>query len=436
MPRRTPTRLRLPVLIAAGVAFCFSAVPAAAQEPSEDDIRMNYSLYYEAYKNDDFTFALPYLNWMLENAPFYPQNDDRNFDRAYRAYKAMAEAQDDDAAKRVYADSALTVLDRMVSTMEDNEMEADRYNTAIRRGNLYRDFYGDDGTDGQCAAYREAFEMNPDDTADYYINSALGCVLRESAQTGDAGALVDYYDNALAYLDDPEYAQTLVEPYLDPEVKFENLLAKYDDPEVTLTDEQLEELFRGSIAFDRPGLRNELAPRMAELRPTVGLLRQLGDIASDNGDTEEALSRYEQALELADATEDSEKQSQQKRDIYYAMAAMANNEGQSASARNYAKRALQFDSGHAPSLYLIGTVYAAAAKYGSVEEKAPLWAAVDYFNRAANGDGPAAAAARQAASRYSAYFPSTEDIFFLDIQPGQRYTVGGWINETTTVRTK
>jgi tetratricopeptide (TPR) repeat protein len=428
-------RFRLPTLIAAGAAFAFSAAPAAAQEPSEDDVRMNYSLYYEAYKNDDFAFALPYLNWMLENAPFYPQNDDRNFDRAYRAYKAMAEAQEDGAMKRAYADSAMTVLSTMVSRMEDNEMEADRYETAIRRGNLYRDFYGDEGAQGQCEAYREAFELNPDETADYYINSALGCVLRESSQTGDADALITYYDNALAYLDDPEYAQNLVEPYLDPEVKFENLLAKYDAGE-ELSDEQLEELFRGAVAFDRPGLRNELAPRMAELRPTVGLLRQLGDIASDNGDTEEALSRYEQALELADATEDAEKQSEQKRDIYYSMATMANNEGQSASARNYAKRALQFDSRHAPSLYLIGSVYAAAAQYDSVEAKAPLWVAVDYFNRAANGEGPAAAAARQAASRYSAYFPSTEDIFFLDIQPGQRYTVGGWINETTTVRTK
>ena len=428
--------LRLPTLIAAGAAFAFSAAPAAAQEPSEDDVRMNYSLYYEAYKNDDFAFALPYLNWMLENAPLYPQNDDRNFDRAYRAYKALAEAQEDDAAKRAYADSAMTVLGTMVTTLEDNSVEADRYGTAIRRGNLYRDFYGDSSVAEQCAAYREAFDMKPEDTDDYYINFTLGCVLRESAETNDADALITFYDEALVHLDDPAYAQTLIEPYLDPEVKMENLLAKYDDPAVTLTDEQIEELFGLAVQFDRKGIITELAPRMAELKPTVGLLRQLAGIAADSGDDEGAILRYEQALELSDATEDPAKKSDQKRDIYYAMATMANNKGQSASARNYAKKALQYESGHAPSLYLIGLVYAAAAKYDSVDAKAPLWVAVDYFNRAAGGDGQAASAARQAAGRYRAYFPTREDLFFLDIQEGQSYKVGGWINETTTVRVK
>ena len=428
--------LRLPTLLAAGAAFAFSAAPATAQEPSEDDVRMNYSLYYEAYKNEDYAFALPYLNWMLENAPLYPQNDDRNFDRAYRAYKALADAQEDDAAKRLYADSAMTVLGTMVTTLEDNGVEPDRYNTAIRRGNLYREYYGDEGAAEQCAAYREAFDLNPDEISDYYINSALGCVLRESAQTGDAGALIAYYDNALVYLDDPEYAQGLVEPYLDPEVKLENLLAKYDDPEVTLTDEQTIELFELAAEFDRRGIMTELAPRMAELKPTVGLLRILAGIEADNGNEEAALARFEQALELADGTEDEARQATQKRDIYYAMASMANNSGQSASARNYAKRALQYDSGYAPALYLIGSLYAAEAGYDSVDAKAPLWVAVDYFNRAANGDGPAASQARQAAGRYRAYFPSREDLFFLDIQEGQSYKVGGWINETTTVRVK
>ena len=428
--------LRLPTLLAAGAAFAFSAAPAAAQEPSEDDVRMNYSLYYEAYKNDDFAFALPYLNWMLENAPLYPQNDDRNFDRAYRAYKALAEAQQEEAMKRAYADSATTVLANMVTTLEDKGVEVDRYNSAIRRGNLYRDFYGDDAAAEQCAAYREAFEMKPADTDDYYINFALGCVLRESAATNDADALIAYYDMALVHLDDPAYAQTLVEPYLDPEVKLENLLAKYDDPAITLTDDQITELFELAVEFDRQGIITELAPRMAELKPTVGLLRVLAGIEADNGDDEAALARYEQALELADATEDEAKKSAQKRDIYYAMATMANNKGQSASARNYSKKALQYDSGYAPALYLIGTVYAAAAQYDSVDAKAPLWVAVDYFNRAASGDGPAASAARQAAGRYRAYFPSREDLFFLDIQEGQSYKVGGWINETTTVRVK
>jgi len=35
---------------------------------------------------------------------------------------------------------------------------------------------------------------------------------------------------------------------------------------------------------------------------------------------------------------------------------------------------------------------------------------------------------------YSAYFPSVEDVFFNSLQEGQSYSIGGWINRTTTVR--
>jgi hypothetical protein len=35
---------------------------------------------------------------------------------------------------------------------------------------------------------------------------------------------------------------------------------------------------------------------------------------------------------------------------------------------------------------------------------------------------------------YSVYFPPTEVLFFYNMNEGDSYTVGCWINETTTVR--
>ena len=38
---------------------------------------------------------------------------------------------------------------------------------------------------------------------------------------------------------------------------------------------------------------------------------------------------------------------------------------------------------------------------------------------------------------YSAYFPSKEEVFMHpDIEEGKSHHVGGWVNETTTARSK
>ena len=37
---------------------------------------------------------------------------------------------------------------------------------------------------------------------------------------------------------------------------------------------------------------------------------------------------------------------------------------------------------------------------------------------------------------YSQYFPDTEMVFFFGFNVGDSYKLGGWINESTTVRTK
>ena len=37
---------------------------------------------------------------------------------------------------------------------------------------------------------------------------------------------------------------------------------------------------------------------------------------------------------------------------------------------------------------------------------------------------------------FSAHFPATDEIFFEGLEVGATYTVGGWINERTTIRSR
>ncbi len=105
-------------------------------------------------------------------------------------------------------------------------------------------------------------------------------------------------------------------------------------------------------------------------------------------------------------------------------------------AREMARKAISLDSELCDAYMLIGDIYAASSRSFSgtnLEKSAVFWVAVDYYNKARRIDDCAADAANKA-SDYRKYFPNKEDAFMEGLQDGQSYKVGGWINETTTVR--
>jgi hypothetical protein len=58
------------------------------------------------------------------------------------------------------------------------------------------------------------------------------------------------------------------------------------------------------------------------------------------------------------------------------------------------------------------------------------------FYKAKSVDPSVSSRATDYISEYSEYFPTKEDLFFRSIAEGDKYTVGGWINRTTTARPK
>ena len=65
-----------------------------------------------------------------------------------------------------------------------------------------------------------------------------------------------------------------------------------------------------------------------------------------------------------------------------------------------------------------------------------FWVAVDKYQKAKSVDPAFSKEANGKIGTYSKYFPSKEDVFFRGMNPGDKHTVGCWINETTTVRVK
>ena len=109
------------------------------------------------------------------------------------------------------------------------------------------------------------------------------------------------------------------------------------------------------------------------------------------------------------------------------------------SAAKYAKLALGDNPNYGDAYILIGNSYAASSSdcgNSNFEKAAVYWVAVDKFAKAKSVDPGVAEKANELIGRYSNYFPNNEDAFFVGYTDGQAYTVGCWINENTTVRTK
>ncbi|KPL12224.1 MAG: hypothetical protein AMS23_04670 [Bacteroides sp. SM1_62] len=109
------------------------------------------------------------------------------------------------------------------------------------------------------------------------------------------------------------------------------------------------------------------------------------------------------------------------------------------NARSHARKAIENKPGWGAPYILIGNLYASSSNIcgeNDFEKTTVFWAAVDKFQQAKSADAEVSSEANDLIAKYSAYFPNVEDAFFYGFEEGKEYTVGCWINERTTVRTR
>ncbi len=450
-------RLLLALILLPFAALGLAPAAASAQtadpdcEVEEQEKRVKYSLYYENYKAEAYDAALSDLEWLLACAPAFggPSPDDRNLRRAVEVYDSLAVRTPDRRAD--FLAKAMNVLDTAVPTMQDAGADVDPYYWYIKQGSFLRE-HPEDFPDRQAEVddlYLQAIELKPDEVSDYYINYVAGVraqdALAENTPEAKRGTRIFIEEELMPLADDPSYIEENILSTLisTPREQMDYLVEKYrEGGRAALSDEELEQFFTfvsqlGGEYFETPeeasALRRELLPLVAELNPTYGRMMSLARAAQEEGDDGQALSFYERAIELAE--EDS-----QRRDVYYTIATVKQEQGQLAAARNYANQALEIDGNHAESLYLIASSVSRSVGRGDARARAGHWCAADRFNRAASaaraaGKDDLARAAAQAAAQSNRAGPTSDEYFFLGWKPGQTISASyGWGSCRTAVR--
>ncbi|MDR0537077.1 MAG: hypothetical protein LBH04_03385 [Tannerellaceae bacterium] len=172
-----------------------------------------------------------------------------------------------------------------------------------------------------------------------------------------------------------------------------------------------------------------------KLEPTAESARGLGMKALRDKD-------YNAAIPLFDEAANMESDNFVKAEDYYKIAAMLSEQKNYSKARQYCLKAVETNPNYGAPYILIGHMYAttAAGVYpdDKVLQQTVYYAAVDKFEKARQVDISVSDETTKLIGVYRGYYPSTEDIIMhpaLKIK-GASYTVGGWIQERTTIRSK
>ena len=175
-----------------------------------------------------------------------------------------------------------------------------------------------------------------------------------------------------------------------------------------------------------------LVDKLNSLEPNAELAYELAKLSNKNENLEDAARYYKQAIEL-------EVEDVQKAKYYLELGDVTRRLGNYSQARTYALNSAELDGTSGYPYLLIGNIYAAASKSCGEEDfqqKAVYWAAVDKFIKAKTVDSELTDDANKFIEAYRPHFPDNETIFFQGYKEGDKFTVGCWINEVTTVRAR
>lgn len=176
-----------------------------------------------------------------------------------------------------------------------------------------------------------------------------------------------------------------------------------------------------------------------KLEPTEESAAGCAKMCMKKMDYKGAVTYYEQAIELA-PEDDKEDRAEYLFNIAYIYFDKIKSYQLS---RQYLRRSLELQANQGRCYILMGMLYAGSQPYGegmapakaAILNKTVFWAAVDKFQKAKMVDPDVAEDANKLIASYSKYFPTREEIFDLpELQDGASFTVGGWIQETTTCR--
>jgi hypothetical protein len=408
-------------------------------EEARQECAANLSLYQEYYNQRNYNQAKKHWMNVLKNCPAARQN---TYVHGVRMVKTWIEEEPNPMRKNVLIDSLMMIYDMRIEYFG---------NRGVLLGQKGVDLVALDPE-----RYEEAYNL-----------------IAESIETEKEGSSVvviftymnltkTMYDNSKIEAEKVIETYSLLADYLDIQIK-----EKPDDIRCTQVKENVDAIFSSAGVANCDNLITIFEPRVNANPSDIALVNKTYNLLSANRCEETPF--YRQVSEILYNNEPTSSRAYELAKIYTGLREfkkgekfyqdaiklesdsirksvylveyaniMCNEYKNPQQARTLALQAIDENPNLGHAYMLIGNLYASEKNCGAddFEKRTVYWAAVDKFIKAKQVDPNLTEDCDRLIGIYTQYFPAQQDIFFQDLEPGARYTVKCWINETTTVRAR
>lgn len=173
--------------------------------------------------------------------------------------------------------------------------------------------------------------------------------------------------------------------------------------------------------------------RLMEVEPDPALAYEVAKYSLKNDDFEKAAEYLRKAI-------DYEEEPEQKALYEYQLAVIELTKlGKPKEAKELAMKAIEHKEGWGDPYFIAANAILEGVKNCNLEKfdkQAAYWLATDYVYRAKQVDPGVEERADELIAQYQTHYPSVEETFFRSLKKGDKFNIGCWINETTTVKVK
>lgn len=435
------------------IAFAFVMMFAGGLVTAQDDkfgsdtklCQRSYTLYKEFHRQKNYSDALPYWNTTIKVCPKFSSGI---WSDGIKMFKVRIKETEDLVEREVLIDSLLWIYDRRVEYFGNNPRFPEGYILG-NKGVAILQYRKEDVMAGY-ETLKRSIELRGKASKPPVILTYM-----QASRQLFVDGLIDPAD----VLEDYEMVMNVVDA---------NLKDKPNDVLYNRAKNGIETHFAKSGAADCDALVDLYQPLFEEnimdedwLNKISKQLRRAGCTDSElfsataealyavNPDAEAGhnlaimFMRQEEFDKGADYLEKAieiGQDSDELGDMYYELAHITfSHYKENRSARQLALQAIATRPNWGLPYILIGQIYIQSREEiytDSFDRSTVFWAAIDKFARAKRVDPEVADKANDMIRQYSKFFPNNEVVFFHALKDGDSYKIGGWINETTTVRSR
>ncbi len=403
----------------------------------------NYSIYKEFYKQKNYQDALPAWNKTIEICPMFNRGV---WSDGEKMFKFRIDKSEDQVKKEELIDSLMWIYDQRIIHFGTDPRYPEGYILGNKGISLLK--YRKSEVQAGYKILGKSIEIQKSKTK----AAILLTYMQASRQL-----FIDGFNDAENVLTDYEVVMEIID----------NVLAKdANEASYLQAKEGIELHFTKSGAADCEALSSLYGSKFEENKTDAEWLKKItnqlrkagcsdGQLFSDAAEARFVISPdadaahnlaamflnqqdFDQAKEYLEKSIDLGQDSEDLAEMYYELATLNYTQYKNyQTSRGLAKKAIELRPNWGAPYLLIGKIYVAAREQvftDPFDRSTVFWAAVDQFIRAKNRDPEVKTEANKLINQFSKYFPNNEVVFFHTLKEGDKYKVGGWINENTTVR--